>query len=60
MARAVGDVDAERGTPARMAAAMPSGTLPTAPGSPASTSRPRYLRHAPILLSSPSQAHWLR
>lgn len=34
-------------TPTKMAAAIPSGTLLTAPGSPASRSRPRYRRCGP-------------
>jgi hypothetical protein len=60
MAKVVGDMDAERRTPARMTAAVKSGGRPAAPGSPASTFRLRYFRHARILLSSPSQTDWPR
>jgi hypothetical protein len=42
-------------TPAKMAAAIPSGTLPTATGSPASRSRPRY-RCCPAERSQPQAA----
>jgi hypothetical protein len=43
-------------TPAKMAAAIPSGTLLTAPGSPASRSRPRYRRCGPTERSHPQAA----
>src|SRR6516162_6076118 len=43
-------------TPAKMAAAIPSGTLPTAPGNPASRSRPRYRRCGPTERSHPHTA----
>ena len=39
-----------------MAAAMPSGTLPIAPGSPASRSRPRYRRCGATERSHPQAA----
>jgi hypothetical protein len=43
-------------TPTKMAAAIPSGTLLTAPGNPASRSRPRYRRCGPTERSHPHTA----